>query len=37
MPLLRSFDFLPFAIYIYAAPMGLEKVTLALNLIAASL
>ena len=31
MPLLRSFPFLPFAIYKYAAPMGLGKARLALN------
>ena len=31
MPLLRSFDFLPLAIYKYAAPMGLGKALLALN------
>ena len=36
MPLLRSFDFLPFVIYKYAAPMGLGKATLALNSMAAS-
>ena len=36
MPLLRSFDFLPFAIYNYAAPMGLGKPTLALNSMGAS-
>src|SRR5216684_2266825 len=34
MPLLRSFDFLPFAIYKYAAPMGLGKAPLALNSMA---
>jgi hypothetical protein len=31
MPLLRSFGFLPFAIYKYDAPMGLGKAPLALN------
>src|SRR6266567_4936262 len=36
MPLLRSFDFLPFAIYKYAAPLGLGKVTLGLSSMAAS-
>ncbi len=36
MPLLRSFDFLAFAIYKYAAPMGLGKATLALASMGAS-
>src|SRR6266567_7126569 len=35
MPLLRSFDVLPFAIYKYAAPLGLGKLPLALNSMAA--
>ena len=35
MPLLRSFDFLPFASYKYAALMGLGNATLALNSMAA--
>jgi hypothetical protein len=35
MPLLRSFDFLPFALYKYAATMGLGEATLALNSMAA--
>src|SRR5437899_6035060 len=35
MPLLRSFDFLPFATYKYAPPMGLGKTTLTLNSMAA--
>src|SRR2546428_13649936 len=35
MPLLRSFDVLPFAIYKYAAPLGLAKLPLALNSMAA--
>jgi hypothetical protein len=34
-PLLRSFGFLPFALYKYAAPMGLKKAALALNSMAA--
>ena len=34
MPLLRSFDVLPFAIYKYAAPLGLGKAALALNSMA---
>src|SRR6266852_5487619 len=35
MPLLRSFGFLPFALYKYAAPMGLKKAPLALKSTAA--
>src|SRR6266700_6514 len=35
MPLLRSFGVLPFAIYKYAAPLGLGKLPLALNSMAA--
>ncbi len=31
MPLLRSFGFLPFALYKYAAPMGLKKAPLPLD------
>jgi hypothetical protein len=34
MPLPRSFDFLTFAIYKHAAPMGLGKAPLALNSMA---
>src|SRR5438876_6045932 len=34
MPLLRSSGFLPFALYKYAAPMGLKKAPLPLNSMA---